>query len=202
MYQFQVLLTKMRASIAICLLLACLSTASALPLPLTRKLMSNTVQSLSNITLTASSNAFTCEDALYDCNNHGFCSKDKTDCICDSQYASYDCDNTRCCYKKENRIKMFLLSFFVSWLGVPFFILGATGLGVGMIMLCCGGCTLAGIGMGIGARDDNACGMCLAVVGILAFLAAIFWSLAIWIMFAAETEPWHDANGIPVGPWP
>lgn len=146
---------------------------------------------------------FQCQNPTYDCSNHGYCSRDNTACLCNDGYVTHDCDaSTQCCYKQESRIKMFILSFFVTWTGAPFFILGMTGLGVGILIMCCCGMTFTGIGSALGAQEDRTgFAFVIAVLGFLAFLAAITLSLANWIMFAAETEPWTDRNGIPVGPW-
>lgn len=146
---------------------------------------------------------FQCQNPTYDCSNHGYCNRDSTACLCDDGYVTHDCDaSTQCCYKQENRIKMFILSFFVTWTGAPFFILGMTGLGVGILVMCCCGLTFAGVGTALGAQEGKSgFAAVIAVIGILAFLAAIVLSLANWIMFAAETEPWTDKNGVPVGPW-
>jgi hypothetical protein len=154
-----------------------------------------------NANLGAETQSFQCKNPLYDCSNHGFCSQDGLSCICDDKYDNYGCGSAQCCYKKEPRVKMFLLSFFVTWIGVPFFILGNIGLGVGMIILCCGGCCLANIGVAAGAKDGDSAGVCLAVIGVLATLACNAFCLATWIMFAAEIEPWNDKNGVPVASW-
>ncbi len=140
---------------------------------------------------------FHCTDS-FDCNYHGFCSRNGTQCICDSNYATFGCDsNSQCCYQKEKRVKMFLLSFFVAWTGAPYFILGEIGLGVGILLLCCCGSCLGG-GSAYNKNDDK---NIWGVIGALAVSSALIWAFATWIMFAAETEPWNDKNGIPVGSW-
>ncbi len=145
--------------------------------------------------------SFQCKNPQYDCSNHGFCSQDGLSCICDSKYDTFECHNSQCCYRKEPRVKLFLTSFFVTWIGVPFFILGNVGLGIGMIVLCCGGCCLSGVGTAMGAKKGDGAGMCVGLIGALATLACSAYCLYTWIVFAAETEPWNDKNGVPVAPW-
>lgn len=96
---------------------------------------------------------------------------------------------------------MFLISFFFAFTGAPYFMLGATGLGVGILLLWCCGCwCTAAAGQAARENESKAAGS-VACLGCLAFLAANAWCLALWIMFAAETEDVTDKNGVPVAPW-
>jgi hypothetical protein len=147
--------------------------------------------------------SFQCIDPSINCDNHGLCpTLNSSTCKCDKGYVTHDCSpNVQCCYKQESRVKMFLLAFFVSWTGAPLFLLGSVGLGIGILLLCCCGLCLGGIGIGVGQSKENSCCYVIGVVGILATLSAMVWSLALWIMIAAQTEPWNDKNGVPIADW-
>jgi hypothetical protein len=74
-------------------------------------------------------------------------------------------------------------------------------MGVGILLLCCCGLVCAGVGFGTGAAKESAAGGVLGVIGILMFLAAYGWSIGFWGQMAAETEPYNDKNGVPIGRW-
>jgi hypothetical protein len=155
---------------------------------------------------TQSVSTFTCVDVLHDCSGHGYCAFNSTGygyaCVCEKGYVTANCpDGVQCCYKQESRVKMFLLSLFVSWIGVPFFVLGMTGFGVGILLLCCcGGCG----GVTAFVFSDDGKNKLLVGVSIVCFIGvacALIWSFANWIQFAAETEPYTDKNGVSVASW-
>lgn len=129
------------------------------------------------------------------CNNHGICIDNGTfgfQCKCDNNWDNQGCPpNVQCCNELEPRVKVFLLAFFVGWTGAPYFVIGATGLGIGILLLCvCGNC-LAGIGK---AQESSV----LMTIGGLAAAAAMVWHLATWIMAAASTEVFDNSK---VGSW-
>lgn len=133
-------------------------------------------------------------------------STNSTTCSCFHGYVSHKCQSGEgCCYKQEKRVKMFLLAFFVSWTGAPYFVLGQTGLGIGILILCFSSCfSVCYIACFLASksdRTDDSTFMCFACLIKLATLAGLVWCLATWIMFAAETEPWNDKHGVPVAGW-
>ena len=145
---------------------------------------------------------FACLDARYDCANHGICNRNGDGCICDKGYDTYGCDSTvQCCYAQENRIKMFLLAFFFSYLGVPYFMVGAVGLGVGMLVLCCGGICVGAIGQAGKTHSKGSGWGCCALLEALAVTAVNIWAIVVWAQLAAETEPYNDKHGVPIAPW-
>lgn len=170
-----------------CLLLVASAAASALP--------SNQVQE------------FECVNPFINCAEHGVCISNGTfafACKCDPGYVTYNCaPSVQCCYSQESRVKMFLLSFFFGGIGVPYFVLGAAGLGAGILILCCGGCLLGTVAAyRVAASEGHSRGWKgLYCLGFLALLATVAWWNALWIQFAAETETVNDKNGVPVGPW-
>jgi len=153
---------------------------------------------------------FNCLNSQIQCSGHGECISNGTmgiDCQCDKCYVSHDCDpGTRCCYRQQSRVKIFLLSFFTSWTGAPFFVLGAAGLGAAILVLCCGGVCLIGCGMCVEGENAKGSGLhttgaCLVILGALAFLGAVIWHIVNWISVAAEGETYTDGNGVAVCPW-
>lgn len=148
---------------------------------------------------------FECRTPYVDCANHGVCVSNGTfnfACKCDSGYTTANCaQNVQCCYKQKSRVLLFLISFFFAATGAPYFMLGATGLGVGILLLWCCGCCCLGAGGRAAADGENKPASIIACIGCLAFLAANAWCLALWIMFASETEDVKDKNGVPVAPW-
>lgn len=152
-------------------------------------------------------NSFQCVDPVTSCSSHGFCLFNSSgygvSCKCDTCYVSHNCPSgVQCCYKQEPRVKLFLLSFFVAWTGAPYFVLGATGLGIGILLLCCGSCLVGTVSFtACGLDKKNGIGMAISIITYLAMLSALIWSLALWIMFAAETEDVLDKNGVAVCSW-
>lgn len=148
---------------------------------------------------------FVCVNPMYNCANHGVCISNGTvsvACKCDPGYVTANCRPlVQCCYKQKSRVLLFLISFFFAFTGAPYFILGATGLGVGILLLCCCGLCCASAGGGAASEGDNKLASLIACIGCLALSAAMVWDLALWIMFAAETETVTDKNGVPVAPW-
>jgi hypothetical protein len=156
---------------------------------------------------------FVCVDPTVNCAGHGVCISNGTfnyACKCDPGYTNYNCaTNVQCCYKQEKRIKSFLLSFLVGWSGAPYFVLGATGLGVGILLLCFGGCCLATCGKLWADTEMETCkpgcgSICASlsmILGGCGFVAAMIWWLVLWCMMAAETETIKDANNQPIAPW-
>lgn len=148
---------------------------------------------------------FVCVNPMYNCAGHGVCISNGTvnvACKCDSGYVTANCPAAvQCCYKQKSRVLLFLISFFFAFTGAPYFILGATGLGVGILLLCCCGLCCASAGGTVAKEGDNKPASLIACIGCLAFSAAMVWDLALWIMFAAETETVTDKNGVPVAPW-
>jgi hypothetical protein len=60
----------------------------------------------------------TTSTAKYACSNHGECLPDNT-CVCEDEYASFECDNdTECCYKRKSQLIAFLLSLFLGIIGL------------------------------------------------------------------------------------
>ena len=150
---------------------------------------------------------FECLDVRINCANHGICVTNGTfgyACKCDHGYVSHDCDSgVQCCYTQLPRVQIFLLAFFVGWTGAPYFVMGETGLGVGIllmfflgfILLCLGQCNDDD-----GNEGDKIHGCC-SLMGMLIFLGGVLWNLATWGMIAASTEPWNDRNGVPIAGW-
>ena len=189
----------MRTFLALLLLCALVSTVLAAEAPTPFQRLASSV----DLVATPKATSFTCTNALYDCSNNGYCNREGTGCICERGYATHECDPTvQCCYAKESRVKLFIIAFFTSWTGAPYFIVGAVGMGVGILLLCCGGIVLAGIGCGTGAYKENLCLGIIGGLGILCVIAAIAWHLGTWIALAAGTEPYNDKNDVPIGPWP
>ena len=151
---------------------------------------------------------FICTNPMVDCAGHGVCISNGTvnyACKCDHGYNNFECgDNVQCCYEQKKRVTMFLLSFFVGWTGAPYFVAGATGLGVLMLLLCFGGFCSLQCGKVFMASDSECCktvSFVVAVFGGMALAAALLWSLALWCMVAAGTENFKDSNHQPIAPW-
>jgi len=107
----------------------------------------------------------------YQCNN-GICKQidiNSSICMCNNMYVSKD--NEICNYKQVNKLEAFLLSWFVGFFGVDWFILARGNPGyivAGVFKLL----TVGGLGI---------------------------WWLVDWIRIL--TDDFHDGNGIPIGPW-
>lgn len=151
---------------------------------------------------------FICTNPMVDCAGHGVCISNGTSnyaCKCDPGYTNFDCgDNVQCCYQQKKRVTMFLLSFFVGWTGASYFVAGATGLGVGILLLCVGGFCSLNCGKAFMSSDSECCqttSTAFAIIGGLAVVAALLWTLVLWCMVAAETETFKDANDQPIAPW-
>lgn len=184
-------------SVTLLLCIASVVSATNTTTPFTRLARELSTQSL-DVTLPA----FSCTNALYDCTNHGYCNREGTACICDKGYATHKCNPTeQCCYTQESRVKLFIIAFFTSWLGVPYFLVGAVGMGVGILMLCCCGFVFAIVGSVWGASKENACGVWMGVIGVFAMIAVFGWHIGVWGQLAAGTEPYNDRNGVPIAPW-
>lgn len=118
-------------------------------------------------------------------------------CSCDSGWNSEECPSTsQCCNKVKSRVLVFLMALFFGELGVPYFLIGYTGLGVGILLLTCGGCIASMLFMCTGG-SEKAAGLLTCLAG-LSVLAAAAWWLATVIMSAAETEMFDSKN---VGGW-
>ena len=190
-------------------LFACVSSTPHRPFSKLQKQLSETTQiPVQNYTSDSARSLykildFVCTNPMIDCAGHGVCISNGTvnfACKCDSGYLTFNCDtNVQCCYKQQPRVKIFLLSFFVGATGAPYFVLGATALGVGILVLCCGGCCLSTIGGILSSKNSKF--TIITVIGGLATLAASIWQLALWIQFAASTETVRDSNGVPVAGW-
>ena len=151
---------------------------------------------------------FVCTDPMVNCAGHGVCISNGTvnyACKCDPGYNNFECgENVQCCYQQKKRVTMFLLSFFVGWTGAPYFVAGATGLGIGMLLLCVGGYCSYHCGKAFMASDSECCktvSFVVSVSGGMAFTAAMLWSLVLWCMVAAGTETFKDSNNQPIARW-
>lgn len=145
---------------------------------------------------------FECQNAYINCAGNGYCISNGTfnfACKCDSGYVTAGCaPNVQCCYKQKSRVLLFLISFFFGFTGAPYFMLGESGLGAGILLLFIGGILVAATSA---CFMETAAGGALACLGGSAILAAEAWHMALWIMFAAGTEHVKDSNGVAVGPW-
>ena len=149
---------------------------------------------------------FLCRNPYVDCNGHGQCVGVNVSfpdtCLCDSGYITKDCNpGTYCCKKLPNRILIFFMAFFFGELGVPYFLAGEVGLGVGILMLFLTplimGCNLFCCGCGF-EISDNRWIVFLQILFLLLTLTISCWWLATWIMVCAETGVFDDSK---VAPW-
>jgi hypothetical protein len=88
---------------------------------------------------------------------------------------------------------VFLAAFFAGWTGAPYFLIGAIGMGIAIVSLCCGGCLLTAIGVCF--DDKHEVFAYVRSLGIIAGSAALVWSFATWIMVAAGTGPFKNEVG-------
>lgn len=150
----------------------------------------------------ASSNITNCTDSLVTCSAHGTCYKDGSGCVCDDDYATFECDaGVECCYKRKNQLAAFLLSFFLGYLGVGRFYVGQVGVPIAKlllnlfpcIILCILGCCLMSSG-GEGAKGGIA-----GTVTCVVFTALFAWWLADVILFGLNKI--DDSNGVKLAAW-
>lgn len=145
-----------------------------------------------------------CTDFRVNCAGNGVCAS-ATECKCDKGYVTFECPpEVQCCYKQESRVTIFLLSFFVGITGAPYFVLGAVGLGVAILVLCvCGTCISSCAGAATASDSSASAGnwsALLVALGMMAALAASIWWIVLWIMVAAGAE-FKDTNGVPISGW-
>ena len=175
--------------------------------------VSNNSTTFSTETLNTTANEpFICAHFFLSCNNHGVCFPpiynitENVDCKCDSGYVTFECPpSIQCCYKQELRFEIVVLTLFFGLLGVPYFILGSVGLGVGILIpsfcgLCCVKISKKRIeNQRIGEKE--ATDYCINIIGKLMISVSFIWWLVVLIMLAAGIEKINDKNGVPIGPW-
>lgn len=147
-----------------------------------------------------------CTNPVIDCAGRGQCISNTT-CLCDKGYVTLNCESTQCCYTQVTRVKVFLLAFFLGKVGAGYFSIGQTGLGVGILLLFVGGLIMGPMGRACleqeryGSKWSQYGWALMSAVGYLSVFAACLWWLIVWIMLAAETEPFNDSNGAAIAPW-
>src|SRR5438477_10846083 len=73
---------------------------------------------LSSISDSWSPSAINCTNAIYDCSNHGICTRAGDGCVCDDGYATHlPTTNVGCNYKRKKQLAAFLLQFFLGEFG-------------------------------------------------------------------------------------
>lgn len=144
-----------------------------------------------------------CTDFRTNCDGHGICAS-PTECKCDKGYVTFGCPpEVQCCYQQQSRVVVFLISFFVGFSGAPYFILGASGLGAGILIMCCvGTCSTCFVTGAQGSEDKGTATCCtlMAAFAGMAFVGAMIWWLVLWIMVAANAD-FKDENGVSIATW-
>jgi len=94
-------------------------------------------------------------------------------------------DNHQCTQTGHSSLTVLLLSIFLSWTGAPFFLAGATALGVVSIVALC--CTCIGKAL---VDENNVFGILLVILGSIALLGLIITAVIM------SQQPWErDADG-------
>lgn len=137
-----------------------------------------------------------------DCNFHGQCTSDRTECVCDDEYATFPVDSEHLCnYKRKSKLAAFLLQFFLGN-GVGHFYVGRISegmaffwtVGYGFIVSGCFlGCCIYCICSGIFDSEKSATFVvsCLGVCFIL--IAFAIW---IWLLVQFGRGDITDSNGV------
>jgi hypothetical protein len=138
------------------------------------------------------------------CNYNGQCSEDRTKCICDKEYATYNSDDgTECNYERKKAWLALVLQLFFGWSGAGYFYLELYNIAVPQLILtgvpfilmtivCCALCCSRGR---VEFCEGGDCGfMCLVVVGVMWFLMFILWYLISVILIGVNH--YTDGNGI------
>jgi hypothetical protein len=150
------------------------------------------------------SQEFNClPNPILSCGGHGVCLPNGTfgfECKCDNNYDNQGCpQNVQCCNELQSRTKVFLVAFFVGWTGAPYYMIGNIGAGVGLLLMFFGGLYTAVICKAVYENDlNNTVAGAFMMIGALAYVGAVCWYIAVWIMVAAETGPFDRSK---IGAW-
>jgi len=146
-----------------------------------------------------------CTDSL--CNYNGRCNDEKTECVCDKGYITFESsDGTQCNYQQKNTLTAFLLEFFLgAEAGAGYFYIGQTGMAVGQLLLFWVGlvplCLILCCGVVSSEKLDSGCvGITFAVFGCL-YVVGWFVGILAWWIYALVTigqGSVHDGNGAPI----
>ena len=142
---------------------------------------------------------FNCTDPDIDCNANGRCATNKQKCICNNGYVTHDSnDGTQCNYKQMSRFAPFFTELFVGFLGVGYFVLGETALGIGQLFLFIGPLILLCIFMCLGAACGEDGVKAGAGAGYCLFAMCIIGGFAWWLyaVIGMGTGSITDSNGV------
>lgn len=155
-------------------------------------------------------NTFKCEVPAEDCNNHGACNKEGTDCICDDGYLTFpDSDAEKCNYKQKKQWIAFTLEFIFGIFAGGSWYLERTDYGLIKIsVLWLAPCFLFIVYLMYACfcakdtepsqkSDDGDC--CAKCVGYIWGLTIVAWWLADWIIIASGNV--KDGNGASMESW-
>lgn len=79
---------------------------------------------------------FNCTDPLIQCNGHGYCNTNNTECHCMDQYTTLVSPNgTQCNYKRYRQVDLFCFQFFLGKVGVADWIIGQYKIATGKLTL-------------------------------------------------------------------
>jgi hypothetical protein len=146
-------------------------------------------------------NSFDCfPNTQFSCSGHGTCLSagiGQSVCSCSNNWDNQNCPNDQqCCNELKSWVNVFLAAFFGGFTGAPYFLIGATGLGVGILVMCLGGVIMTTVGK---CFNNTSWGSLMLIVGCLVMVATGVWHLATWIMVATHTQVF---NSNVVGPVP
>ncbi len=130
-------------------------------------------------------NGFECEtNTLYSCSGHGTCissGNGTTTCDCSNGHITKDCEpDVMCCHSIPARLPIFMAALFGGELGIPYFLIGEVGLGVGVIMMLIGTCIF---GVWFAFSKENCLLFFMTAMFLVSWLA---WWAASLICVAAE----------------
>jgi len=149
---------------------------------------------------------FNCTFAPDDCSNHGSCNLLGTECICDSDYTTFDSIDKQCDYKRKSQLTAFLLSFFFGVFGAGRWYIGDILIGSIKVctiwgLTCCGTC---GIALCFNTKNENSDKCVISCWRLFVSLFMLCWYIADIIIFAtlkSGSTVLVDGNGIELKPW-
>lgn len=135
----------------------------------------------------------------YHCN--GYCNSTAGTCSCADDYTSAGCDwNEPCCNERVQRGGLFAIAFFFGWTGAPYFMVGATTLGIVICVIS----ALSGLGYFVsgivyllnpppeGADTSKYVYRYIYSYATQLNAATIIWNIVIWAQVIANSGPFRD----------
>lgn len=138
----------------------------------------------------------TCVSAIT-CSDHGQCVSNSSICVCDVDYASYECGVVQCCYERKSQSVAFFLSLFLGFVASGRWYIGmyiesaiqdalfALLLFVVNAMICC--------------LPSNICVKCSKNIRIYVIVANVVMWMVYVIIFAIGDI--SDGNGVKLKSW-